>query len=146
MTIRKMTISDYDEVYSLWLSCKGMGLNSLDDSREGIARFLARNPDTCFAAEVAGAIVGVIMAGHDGRRGFIYHTAVSPEQRGQGIGTALVNAALDALKAEGISKVALVVFERNEEGNRFWEKMGFARRNDLVYRNRSLAEMVRIDT
>lgn len=146
MTIRKMTIVDYDEVYSLWLSCRGMGLNSLDDSREGIARFLARNPDTCFAAEAAGAIVGVIMAGHDGRRGFIYHTAVSSEQRGQGIGTALVNAALDALKAEGISKVALVVFERNEEGNRFWEKMGFARRNDLVYRNRSLAEMVRIDT
>ena len=145
MTIRKMTIVDYDEVYSLWLSCKGMGLNSLDDSREGIARFLVRNPQTCFVAEEK-EIVGVIMAGHDGRRGFIYHTAVSPEQRGRGIGTALVNAALDALKAEGISKVALVVFERNEGCNRFWEKMGFARRDDLVYRNRSLAEMVRIDT
>lgn len=146
MTIRKMTISDYDEVYSLWISCKGMGLNSLDDSREGIARFLARNPNTCFVAEAASAIVGVIMAGHDGRRGFIYHTAVRPEQRGQRIGTALVNAALDALKVEGIAKVALVAFTRNDVGNQFWERNGFTAREDLTYRNRAIRELKRMDT
>ena len=58
MNIRKMTIEDYDRVYALWLSCKGMGLNDLDDSREGIERFLKRNPDTCFAAEDGGAVIG----------------------------------------------------------------------------------------
>lgn len=144
--IRKMQIGDYDGVYALWLSCKGMGLNNLDDSREGIARFLFRNPNTCFVAEEGGSLIGAITAGHDGRRGFIYHTAVHPLHRRRGAARALVNAALDALKAEGITKIALVVFDRNEAGNAFWEKLGFSQRNDLVYRNKSLVEMVRIDT
>ena len=146
MLIRTMTISDYDAVYALWLSCAGMGLNSLDDSREGIGRFLHRNPSTCFVAESEGEISGCIMAGHDGRRGFIYHTAVRPGCRRQGIGGALVRAALDALREEGISKTALVVFACNEAGNAFWERMGFAAREDLVYRNCALREMERIDT
>jgi len=76
MTIRIMTIDDYDRVYALWLSCRGMGLNDIDDSKEGVARFLRRNPSTVFVAEEGNRIVGVIMAGHDGRRGYIHHTAV----------------------------------------------------------------------
>lgn len=146
MEIRKMTICDYDEVYALWLSCTGMGLNNLDDSREGIGRYLRRNPDTCFVAVREQQIVGVILSGHDGRRGFIHHTAVHPDCRGTGIGTALVTAALEALRGEGINKVALVVFERNSGGNAFWEKLGFTAREDLVYRNRALTELTRIDT
>lgn len=146
MTIRTMQTSDYDAVYALWLSCKGMGLNSVDDSREGIARYLRRNPSTCFVAEENGAIAGVILAGHDGRRGYIYHAAVRPDLRGQGIGKALVDSAIGALKAEGITKVALVAFSRNEAGNVFWEKMGFNQRTDLAYRNKKLCDMERIDT
>ena len=144
--IKKLTIDDYDKMYALWLSCKGMGLNDTDDSREGIRRFLDRNPDTCFGAYEADMLIGVILAGNDGRRGFIYHTAVSPKHRGKGVGTALVNAALEALGRLGITKTALVVFGKNEVGNAFWEKQGFTVRKDLVYRNRALVEMVRIDT
>ena len=146
MTIRTMTMEDYDAVYTLWLSCAGMGLNDLDDSPEGIARYLRRNPSACFVAEKNARIVGVILSGHDGRRGFIHHTAVHPDCRGQGIGHRLVEAALSALKAEGIHKVALVVFDRNQTGNRFWEKEGFTAREDLVYRNRALTALRRIDT
>ena len=146
MEIRIMTIEDYDSVYALWLSCKGMGLNDLDDSREGILRFLERNPNTCFTAEEDGRIVGVIIAGNDGRRGYIYHTAVSPDYRKRGIGSALVDRAISALKALGINKAALVVFSRNEDGNAFWGRQGFTLRNDLCYRNRALAELIRIDT
>lgn len=146
MDIRVMTIEDYDRVYALWLSCRGMGLNDLDDSREGIQRFLDRNPETCFVSEENGEIVGVIIAGNDGRRGYIYHTAVSPMHRRNGIAAALVGRALEALKSCGINKVALVVFDRNEVGNAFWEKQGFTQRNDLVYRNAALTEMIRIDT
>lgn len=146
MKIRKMTLDDYQEVYDLWLSCTGMGLNNLDDSEEGIDRFLKRNPDTCFVAEDEGKLVGVIIAGNDGRRGYIYHTAVEEGRRNQGIGSKLVNAALEALKDNGIHKVALVVFERNETGNAFWERMNFTPREDLIYRNKSLVEMIRIDT
>ena len=146
MHIRNMALTDYDAVYALWLSCKGMGLNSVDDSREGIARYLARNPGTCFVAEEEGKILGVIMAGHDGRRGFIYHAAVSPQQRGAGIGRLLAERALEALRAEGISKAALVAFTRNEAGNAFWEKLGFEARCDLTYRSCALVNMVRRDT
>ena len=146
MNIRIMTINDYEAVYALWMSCAGMGLNNLDDSREGIDKFLKRNPDTCFVAENDTGIVGIIIAGNDGRRGYIYHTAVHPEYRKRGIGKALVEKAMEALKSCGINKAALVVFERNDTGNAFWERMGFAAREDLVYRNKEITKLVRIDT
>ncbi len=146
MNIRTMDITDYEDVYSLWLSCKGMGLNNLDDSKDGIERFLNRNPETCFVAEKDNKIVGVIITGNDGRRGYIYHTAVNPDYRKQGIASALVNTALTALETIGINKVALVVFERNQSGNEFWEKIGFTQRDDLIYRNKTITQMVRIDT
>lgn len=119
---------------------------TIDDSRDGIAKYLARNPTTCFVDERDGRITGVIIAGHDGRRGYIYHTAVSPDHRHQGIGTALVEAALHALTDEGIAKVALVVFARNADGNAFWQRLRFTSRDDLTYRNKALAELTRIDT
>lgn len=146
MNIRKMLINDYDEVYALWMSCAGMGLNNLDDSREGIEKFIKRNPDTCFVAEIGEKIVGVIIVGNDGRRGYIYHTAVNPQYRKQGIARRLVDSAMQELKQCGINKAALVVFDRNENGNGFWEKLGFTVREDLIYRNKSITEMIRIDT
>lgn len=133
-----MTIEDYNAVYHLWSATAGMGMRSLDDSAEGITRFLNRNPNTCFVAEHNNQIVGVILCGQDGRRGYIYHTAVRPDSRKRGIGKALVNTTLEALKKEQINKVALVVFANNSLGNEFWEHMGFVMRNDLVYRNISL--------
>ena len=128
------------------MACTGMGLNTIDDSREGIARYLKRNPNTCFVSEHDRTITGAILAGHDGRRGYIYHTAVNPAYRHQGIGTALVNAALHALANEGIIKVALVVFSRNDAGNAFWERLGFTARGDLTYRNKALRAITRIAT
>ena len=100
--IRIMTPDDYDAVHACWMACAGMGLNTVDDSREGTTRYLTRNPHTCFVSEQDGTITGAILAGHDGRRSYIYHTAVNPAYRRQGIGTALVNAALHALANEGI--------------------------------------------
>ena len=146
MEVRNMRFEDYDNVYALWLSCPGMGLNNLDDSADGIAKYLARNPDTCFVAVDQGRVIGAILTGHDGRRGYISHTAVSPAHQRQGIGKQLVDAALNALKEQGINKVNLVAFAHNEKGNAFWEKMGFTQRPDLIYRNRTLVDMVRIDT
>ena len=144
--IRIMALNDYAKVYSLWLSTPNMGLNNLDDSKEGIEKYLARNPSTCFVAEKDGNIIGVILAGHDGRRGFIHHAAVSSSEQRSGLGSALVNAALSALRNEGICKAILVVFKKNEKGNNFWEKTGFTVRDDLVYRDRALVDITRIDT
>ncbi len=146
MDYRIMDISDYKQVYDLWINTPGMGLNTTDDSEEGIARFLCRNPGTSFVAEDDGRIVGVVLAGHDGRRGYIYHTAVMEKYRNNNVGRRLVEHVMNALEKENISKAALVVFDRNESGNGFWEHLGFTVREDLLYRNRNIRELVKFDT
>lgn len=146
MKIRVMHKEDYERIYDLWIHTPGMGLNNVDDSKEGIGKFLKRNPSTCFVAENDGEIIGVILCGHDGRRGFIYHTTVKLAYRKQGIGKKLVDAAMNALEEEGIQKTALVVFSHNDTGNVFWEKLGFTSREDLTYRNKLIHQLERIDT
>lgn len=138
MEILEMKISNYEEVFKLWTSTAGMGMRNLDDSKEGISKFLKRNPTTNFIAVDNGKIVGVILCGHDGRRAYIYHTAVYKEYRGKGIGKRLVDKVMDALKHEGINKAALVVFNSNEIGNAFWSSIGWEKREDLNYYNLSL--------
>ena len=140
MEIKLMKIEDYDKVYQLWTNTQGMGMRSLDDSFDGIKKFLKRNPTINYIAQVENKVIGVILCGHDGRRGYIYHTAVNTDYRGKGVGKALVDATIDALKKEGINKVALVAFASNDLGNKFWQSLGFDKRNDLIYRNLSINE------
>lgn len=146
MEIREMQIGDYEQVYALWMKSKNMGFNDRDDSREGIEKLLRRNPGLSFVAWDADGIAGVILAGQDGRRGYVYHMCVREDCRRQGIGACLTEKCLSAFKAQGINKVALLVFKRNEIGNAFWEKQGFTLREDVNYRNIALTELVRIDT
>jgi len=141
-----MQKSDYESVYSLWMKCKNMGFNNVDDSEKGISKYLERNSKTCFVCVWNEKVVGVILSGHDGRRGFIHHLAVDPDFRRQGIATELLRQALNALKKEEISKVGLFVFAYNSDGNAFWEKQGFALRTDINYRNKALVELIRQDT
>ena len=123
-----------------------MGFNDIDDSKEGISRFLERNPNTSFVAMENDELQGIILGGHDGRRGYIYHMSVAEKHRKKGIGSSLVEKCLASFKNEKISKVALLVFKYNEAGNSFWEKQGFILREDVNYRNIELCELVRIDT
>ena len=146
MNIRTMTIADYEQVHSLWLNTPNMGLNDLDDSKAGISKYLIRNPNTSFVATNDDVIVGAILCGHDGRRGFIYHLVVAQTEQRRGIGTALLRSVLTALENEGVAKAALVVFGRNDIGNAFFEKSGFTTRPDLSYRNKAIMELTRIDT
>ena len=141
---RVMTIHDYDGVYALWTGTAGMGLNAVDDCRAGIEAYLKRNPSTSFVAQENGRTVGAILAGHDGRRGFLYHAAVLPQYRRQGIGRRLVELAMAALDREGIQKAALVAYAQNQAGNRFWAAMGFTTREDLTYRNKAIHETARL--
>ncbi len=129
--IRIMTIEDYENVYCLWKSIKGFGLRSVDDSEEGVKRFLKRNPTTSVVAEEDGRIVGSILCGHDGRRGCLYHVCVSEEFRRHGIGKAMVVKAMEALNQEKISKVSLMAFAENDIGNEFWNTIGWTKRTDL---------------
>ena len=104
MNIRLMEIRDFAACYDLWLRTPGMGLNSIDGSPEGIGRYLSRNPNTCFVAEEEGRIVGVILAGHDGRRGHISHTAVNGAFQRRGIGQQLVEYVMAAMGRRASSR------------------------------------------
>ena len=106
--LRKMTIEDYENVSALWHKIKGFSIRSIDDSREGVERFLRRNPDTSVVAIEDGRVVGAILCGHDGRRGCLYHVCVDPEYRMRGIGKSMVVFCMNALKRENISKVSLM--------------------------------------
>lgn len=132
-TVRTMQIEDYDRVYALWMTIKGFSIRSIDDSREGVARFLRRNPTTSVVAEMDGKVVGAILCGHDGRRGCLYHVCVQEEYRMHGIGKAMVVACMNALKEEEISKVSLIAFTKNDVGNAFWRRIGWTKREDLNY-------------
>ena len=138
--IRVMTISDYDQIYELWSKIKGFGIRSIDDSREGIERFLKRNPTTSVVAEEDGKIVGAILCGHDGRRGCFYHVCVDEAYRMRGIGKAMVVFAMEALKEEKINKVSLIAFTKNDMGNAFWNEIGWTKREDLNYYDFTLNE------
>ena len=138
--IRVMTIEDYDGVYALWKKIRGFGIRSIDDSREGVGRFLKRNPTTSVVAEKDGKIVGSILCGHDGRRGCLYHVCVDEAYRRHGIGRAMVVFAMKALKEEKINKVSLIAFTKNDIGNAFWNTIGWTARLDLNYYDFTLNE------
>lgn len=144
ITVRPVVINDYDSLLALWNSTEQSkrALNPVDDSREGIERYLKRNPTTCFLAESEGRIIGVILTGHDGRRAIVHHMCVHPDYRGKGIATMLVQRAEEALRKEGITKVFGLVFKDNDTANIFWEKQGYTLRTDLNYRNKSLDKNV----
>lgn len=133
LVIRNMTIEDYDGVYDLWMSIKGFAIRSIDDSREGVERFLFRNPGSSVVAVKDGKIVGSILCGHDGRRGCLYHVCVHENYRMQGIGKSMVVYCMNALEKEHISKVSLIAFTRNDIGNAFWKEIGWTKREDLNY-------------
>ena len=133
MVVREMTPEDSDKPYELWKRMQGFGIRSIDDSREGVERFLKRNPTTSVVAVQNGRIVGAILCGHDGRTGFFYHVCVASDYRNRGVGHRMAHFAMQALRAEGVNKVSLVAFKSNALGNEFWHNVGWQRRDDMNY-------------
>lgn len=129
--IRTMKDTDFNEVHDLWMTIHGFAIRSIDDSKEGVLKFLKRNEDLSVVATVDDKIVGSILVGHDGRRACLYHVCVHENFRKNGIGKAMVTEALIRLKNEGISKVTLLAFTGNDVGNKFWRAEGWVQRQDV---------------
>jgi putative acetyltransferase len=130
VAIAPFELASYDAVYALWRRCPGVGLSSAD-SLANITRYLAHNPGLSFIAKAEDQIVGAILGGHDGRRGYIHHLAVDPAWRRQGIAGRLVNHCLAGLAGEGINKCHLFIFHENSSGRAFWEAQGWEWRTDI---------------
>ncbi|MFQ5812529.1 MAG: GNAT family N-acetyltransferase [Anaerolineae bacterium] len=135
IVIREMAIRDYDQVLALWQTSEGVGLSDAD-SEEGAARFLDRNPGLSFVARDDEHLVGAVLCGHDGRRGYIHHLAVSNSRRRQGLGRALVERCLSALRRAGIGKCHIFVFADNQDTIAFWKSIGWTQRVELVMMSR----------
>ncbi|MBI9083435.1 MAG: GNAT family N-acetyltransferase [Desulfobacterales bacterium] len=130
IVVRPFAIEDHTRVLALWAQCPGIGLNDAD-SRENIAAYLHRNPGMSFVAEADDTLVAAVLCGHDGRRGYLNHLAVLPPFRRRGLGRALVQHCLEALRGAGVGKCHLFVFPENETALRFWQKIGWIQRTDL---------------
>ena len=128
--VSKFTIESYEKVLSLWEQCEGIGLSD-SDSKENIQLYLDRNPGMSFIAELNNQLAGAVLAGHDGRRGYIHHLAVSPDYRKKGIGRLLVSRCLEELKNSGILKCHILMFNNNSTALKFWESIGWSYRNDI---------------
>ncbi len=135
--ITPFTMADYDEAMELWGASEGIGLSQADQP-ERIAAYLDRNPRMSYCARENGILLGAVLAGHDGRRGFLHHLAVRPGRRGEGIGRALAGQSLDALREAGIDKCHLFVFRENRPAIEFWQKTGWRERIELVLMSANL--------
>jgi ribosomal protein S18 acetylase RimI-like enzyme len=130
ITIAEFTIEAFEQVYSLWNTCDGIGLSAAD-SRDNIRAYLDRNPGMSLLAWDESNIVASILCGHDGRRGYIHHLAVHPEYRRQGLGGMLVEKSIAALASAGIQKCHIFIFNDNAAGSEFWESIGWTYRRDI---------------
>ena len=137
-TVREMTISDYEQVAELWRSTAGIGLSEAD-SRENIGSFLRHNPGLSFVALVDGRLAGAMLGSQDGRRGYLHHLAVAPGDRRLGIGRTIVERSLSAMGALGLRKCHIFVFADNEEGLRFWRRIGWVEREELLIMSHDIA-------
>jgi ribosomal protein S18 acetylase RimI-like enzyme len=130
IAIVPFTIAAYDDVLSLWQQCEGIGLSAAD-SKEAIQTYLDRNPGMSFMATADGAVVGAVLCGHDGRRGYIHHLGVDHRHRRRGVGRQLVERCLDALRRAGIQKAHMFIFHDNRNGIAFWKAAGWTPRRDI---------------
>jgi len=128
--IRKMGIGDYDSVIYLWKNTEGIGLSEAD-TKDNILQFLLRNPRLSFVADKDNEIIGAVLCGNDGRRGYVHHLAVKKEYQFKGLGKAMIQNCLKKLSSIGIGKCHLFVFRENEDGIKFWDHTGWHTRVDL---------------
>jgi putative acetyltransferase len=133
-----MTLADFDEVRRLWENTEGVGLNE-SDTRPCIALYLERNPNMSFVARSGSKLIGAVLCGHDGRRGYLHHLAVDETHRRKGVGRRLVQSCLGALERCGILKCNIFVYANNKDGEVFWSREGWSTREDLRMMQKPIA-------
>jgi len=130
ISYKELLDSDYHSAFLLWKKTEGMSIGKAD-TLESFTLFLKMNQGLSFGAFVEEQLIGTVLCGTDGRRGYVYHLAVEKLYRGKGIGSKLISLSIEALKGKGIDKCHIFVFKNNESGNAFWEKSGWKKREDI---------------
>jgi ribosomal protein S18 acetylase RimI-like enzyme len=137
VTLRTYTPQDHAAVITLWQAC---GLHpSPSDSPAAIARMLAHAPGLFVIAEQDGRVIGTVMGGFDGRRGWINRLAVTPGQRGRALGRCLMREVEQRLRALGCAKVNLLIEPENAGVAAFYARLGYAT-DELVFMEKWIGE------
>jgi len=134
--LREFKLSDWEDAWQLWEAQIKEG-NDASWKKEKVDSFLKRNPELSLVAIIDGKLSATVMCGFDGRRGYVYHLAVADVNKRKGIGTALMKLAVAKLKAVGAGKIHLMVFMENECAKKFYHKLGFHDRDDVVLMSNS---------
>ena len=129
--IRAFESRDIPDAVALWRAADGVVLRDADRAAP-LRDYLRRHAASSFVAVSGSRVIGTVLCGHDGRRGYLYHLAVERVHRGRGIGRALATRALDALRHDGIEKCHLMVVAENAEARAFWSALGWHVRSDVV--------------
>lgn len=137
MKVRQMVPEDHPALLALWETFPGNALTRADDL-EGFTLFLGMNGDLCFVLEEHDRIAGSVMAGQDGRRGYIYHLAVRTDLQGTGAGKTLMMEVESALAGAGIEKAHLFIFSDNPAIG-FYERLGWHLRRDIEVMSKVLS-------
>ena len=140
MNLRLLSEADIPAAREFWDSVPGLGLCAADEPAP-LASFFVRNPGLSWGAFDEGRLVATLLAGHDGRRGFLYHLAVAVDQQGKGLAAELMTRALAGLAECGIAKVHAFVLADNIQGLAFWAsaaRRGWSRRGDILLFSKGL--------
>lgn len=129
--LRPLQASDHADCVQLWAACDGVAMRTWEDAA-ALQQLLSRNPGLCWAAHHDGRLVGTVLCGHDGWRGWLYHVAVAPALRRRGIATALIVRAQTELARAGIRRVHALVLAGNRDAAHFWNAVGWRMREDLT--------------
>lgn len=128
--ISEMELQDYEPVMKLWAKTPGIGLSGADQ-KEKIAAYLERNPGFSLVARQGGVIIGAVLCGHDGRRGFIHHLAVDERHRRRSLGREMVRRCMQKLRDAGLEKCHVFLLVDNSEGRKFWTGIGWTARDEI---------------
>ena len=138
--IREIQIEDYDDLIAFWQTLDGILLNDAD-SRENIERYLKRNPGMSFVAHDGEQVVASAMAGHDGRRGYIFHVGVAPGYRRYGLARTILGMCYDRLREAGIAKCYIFLLKDNDSGEEYWNSQGWSACNEYNVMSKWIKEV-----
>ncbi|EIU7136130.1 TPA: GNAT family N-acetyltransferase [Pseudomonas aeruginosa] len=131
MQLRSVIAADHPALFALWSRTPGIRLRA-EDAYPFFLAYLQRNPGLSLLVETEGEVIACLMAGHDGRRGYLQHLVVDPGYRGLGLARRMLDEVLARLAREGIGKSHVFVLDAAEEAQAFWRAQSdWERRKDI---------------
>lgn len=130
MKIENFTMESYELVVDLWIK-SGISVGSTD-TREELERMLQRNPNLFLIGKINNSVIGVVMGGFDGRRGYVHHLTIDPDYQRRGYGKIIMADLIEKFRKIGVHKIHLFIEKYNKDVVEFYRNLGWEIRDDLI--------------